>query len=1068
MKNRCLALLAALGAFGVLGTLGAATALAAPTWNLDLHHAETNFAPGGEAQYWVDVDNVGDTDSSGTVTVTVSLPSGVSRNSVLNNFDPNVSVAWSCPGSPGATKIVCTTSTPIPRHTLARQILVKVDVAPSASGVGFATAKVEGGGAAAATTVEPTAFNPQPAPFGILADSFTPDFVEADGLTPRRESGGHPELLTVPFDLATITQDASVPAQKAAAGNLHEISVDLPPGFIGNPSAVGECSQAQFLVSACPPSSQVGRIDVHLFPVSNCCHWPTTTPVFNLAHPRGTVTDLAFVVSGLPVHIKAYLDPTRNYAISTTVPNINEVAPVFDQKLTIWGVPADPSHDSERCRGFKTADTSVKCSTDITPRPFLTLPSSCGVEHSMRIHRYDSWQNRGAFGPNLVKPLAGQTTECGKPRFEPRVQVHPTGNQANTPTGLEVRVKVPQNESPSALSTPPVKSVKVSLPKGMTVSPSFADGLTGCSEAQIGLGTDAAVACPDSSRIGAVSLSTPLLPRSLEGSLYLARQKENPFGSTFALYLAIHDVEERGVLVKIPGKLELDPVTGQITTSFDELPQFPFDDFTLAFRSGQRAPLVNPPTCGSQRIDVQVASYAQPGNLLDVSSRYEVTEGPGGTPCLATRPFSPKMVAGTVNPAAASYSPFVFRLTREDAEQELSSIATQLAPGIAAKLAGIPYCPEAAIASVPTAEGTGQSQLANSSCPPASLIGTVNTGVGAGTGPNYFQGRVYLAGPYKGAPLSIAIVVPALAGPYDLGNVVVRAAIHVDPSTAEVRVVSDPLPTILHGVLLRVRDIRLMADRPDTILNPTSCDPMAIKAQAIGVGGDVFTPSDDSLASMRSPFQVANCAALGFKPKLTFSLGGGTHRGDFPALKATLRARPGDANIARAAVTLPHTLFLAQQHIRTICTRVQFAANACPPASIYGKARAVTPLLDEPLEGPVYLRSSSNPLPDLVARLNGRFEVVLAGRIDSVNEGIRNTFDVIPDAPVSTFTLQMQGGRKSLLVNSRNLCKTQSRAQVRLTGQNAKTSMTRPVMKTSCKRSLKSKRTSAGHARSRR
>jgi hypothetical protein len=1034
----------------VLAAFGstAASASATPVWNLDMHHNQTNFPSGGTAQYWFDVDNVGDTATSGQITLTVKLPAGITRNSTNLSFDFGAMVNWSCPGSPGDSTVICTTTDPIRRHTLSRSLVLVVNVAPSASGDRFASAKVEGGGAATpASTPELTHIDSEPAGFGIVPESFKADFYGSDGLTPVRESGAHPDLASFAFDFNSVASPTtSNPEQKVEAGTIRDLEVELPPGFVGYPTAVGECTPAELSFNACPLSSQVGRADLAIYPIAGEGIHPVSTGVFNMTHPRGSVTDLAFVFTGIPVHIEASLDPAHHYAIRTTVSDINESLPPFNQKLTIWGVPADHGHDSERCENFALeGGTSQECSTDQPFKPFLTAPSGCG-EHAMALRDYDSWQNTGAFGPEITYQMPGETTACDKPRFEPEVVVHPTGSQANTPTGLEVHLKVPQNSNPNALATPPVKSVKVTLPQGMTVSPSFADGLSGCSEAQIGLGTDDAVTCPDSSRIGAVSLTTPLLPKPVEGSLYLAAQGANPFGSTFAVYLAVHDLEERGVLVKIPGKLELDPVTGQITTTFDELPQFPFEDFTLAFRSGQRAPLINPPSCGAQTIGAQIASYAQPGNLLDVSNTYQVTEGPSGTPCPpspASRPFAPKMDAGTVNPAAGSYSPFAFRLTREDSEQEIGTITTVLAPGITAKIAGIPSCPEATIAAIPSAEGTGRGQAEHPSCPVASQIGTVNTGVGAGTDPNYFEGKAYLAGPYKGAPLSMAIVVPALAGPYDLGNVVVRAAIYVDPASAQVKVVSDPLPTILHGVLLRVRGIRLNVNRPQTTLNPTSCNPMAIGGTATSVTG--------AQASLQSPFQVANCAALGFAPRLSFKLKGGTHRGDYPALEATLRARPGDANIAKAAVTLPHSVFLAQEHIRTICTRAQFAVNACPAGSIYGRAKAVSPLLDEPLEGPVYLRSSANPLPDLVAKLNGRFEVDLVGRIDSVNQGIRNTFDVVPDAPVSTFTLQMQGGKKSLLVNSRNLCKGSARAEVKLSAQNGKTSLTRPAMATSCK-----------------
>ncbi|HXQ89322.1 MAG TPA: hypothetical protein VN733_06740, partial [Solirubrobacterales bacterium] len=745
--------------------------------------------------------------------------------------------------------------------------------------------------------------------------------------------------------------------------------------------------------------------------------------------------------------------------------------PPFDQKLTLWGIPADPSHDSERCEAFSSdfgGDTTGECGTDATPQPFLTLPSRCEVDQVMRLRNYDSWQEPGVFGPEVDYQLPGSITDCDKPRFEPDVEIEPTGKQANTPTGLDLHVKIAQNKNPNALSTPPVKRFTVTLPEGMSFSPSFADGLKSCTLAQMKLGTNQPIECPDASRIGEVTLATPLLPKPAEGSMYLAAQGDNPFGSLFALYLVLEDTEERGALIKIPGKIEVDPVTGQITTVFEETPQIPFEDLTLKFRSGPRAPLVNPPACGTHTIGVEVASYAQPNDPVDVSNTYEVSEGPNGTPCppdSARRPFHPVISAGTLNPNAGAYSPFVFRLSRGDDEQELSQVTATLPPGLTAKLAGIPACPDAALASIPTGAGTGAAEAAGPRCPAASQIGTLSAGLGAGPGPNYFPGKVYLAGPYKGAPLSLAIVSPGLAGPFDLGNVVVRTAVYVNPITAQVKAVSDPFPTILQGVILRVRDVRLRIDRPETTLNPTSCDPTQVGATITGVGGDVLSTGDDSLFSASDPFQLGNCASLKFKPRLGLRLFGGATRGAHPKLRATLTMPAGGANIAGASVALPHSLFLDQGHINTICTRVQFAAEQCPAGSIYGKAIAKTPLFSTPLQGLVYLRSSANPLPDMVAVLRGPqsqpIQIELAGRIDSVRGGLRNTFDVVPDAPVESFSLELKGGKKGLLVNSRNLCASVNRATAKFRAHNGDRITLRPALQISCKKGGKGKSPSA-------
>jgi hypothetical protein len=1057
----------------LIGALGASHASAAPIWNLDLHHNETHFPPGGEGQYWVEVTNVSADPSVGQIKLTVSLPAGITRRSVLA-FPTGSAVNWTCPGKTGASSFSCTTEGTIPRHILSRGLILPVNIAVDAEeGTLLATAKVEGGGAlAAASTTEPTQVSATAAAFGIVEESFLPDFFHADGLTPEREAGAHPDLFKVPFDFNSNTPDPALPGQKREVESIRDLQVDLPAGFIGNTTAVGECTQAAFTIDKCPASSLVGREDLIVYPLSGSSvdgeYFALSHPVYNLSHPRGVISDLAFVVAGNPIHTKVSLDPANQYSITSAVSVINETLPPYNQQLTLWGVPADHSHDSERCAGPNSTEEK-ECATDFTLRPFLSIPSQCENDNTFRLHHYDSWENRGVFGPDINYTMPGLITDCDKPRFEPDVKIEPTGKQANTPTGLDVHIKIAQNESPNALATPPVKRITVRLPLGMSFSPSFADGLQSCTLAQMKLGTNEPIQCPDGSRIGEVELHTPLLPKSAEGSMYLAAQGDNPFGSTFALLLVLEDTEERGALIKIPGRIDVDQQTGQITTVFEDTPQFPFDDMALKFRSGSRAPLVSPPTCGKQTIGIEVASYAQPQKPVDASNTYNVTEGPNGTPCppeSAKRPFKPTFSGGTLNPVAGSYSTFLFRLFRQDDEQELSQVTSILPPGLVAKIAGIPFCPDQAIASISAAEGAGKSELNNPACPAASQIGTISAGLGAGPGPNYFPGKVYLAGPYKGAPLSLAVVAPGLAGPFDLGNVVVRAALYVDPETTQVKAVSDPFPTILHGVILRARDIRLRVDRPQTTINPTNCSPMSVDGLITGVGGDLLSTADDSLFAASSPFQVASCGDLTFKPKLAFRLFGGTHRGSHPKFQATLTMPAGGANIKSASVALPRSEFLDQGHIKTICTRVQFAADACPAGSIYGFAVAKTPLLDEPLTGNVYLRSSSNQLPDMVVALRGKIDANVVGRIDSINGGIRNTFDFVPDAPVSSFTLTLAGGKKGLLVNSRNICNDTFRATAKFNAQNGDALNLHPPLKSACaknKKAAKQKRANKRH-----
>ncbi len=1077
-RLRAVLLGACLAAMAIGAT--AAQASAAPVWDLSMVHSSGNFKPGSIEEYRLYVRNSGDSPSEGPITLTVELPPGLTRfgvtdQNVFNAFVGGYPQGWDCPGSEGDSTITCTRTSPVPpgawaagKLESAGTIIITVNVDPGATGNLTSTATVTGGGAKSFdATRQLTPVSEEEVEFGVAPGSWEADFLEADGNTPVRQASAHPYQATFEFDMNAIADPLKSPFSPnlpfhVPKGTLRNVVVDFPPGFVGNPNAIGECTETQLTAGECPLDSQVGSISFTMPGVGDFLPFARMhQAVYNMVHPKGVLNDLAFAVSKTAtIHIRASLDPS-DYHIRTTVPFISEEGVIFDQRLTIWGVPGDPRHDFDRCLdptglGSTIAEDGERCSLNGQLKPFLTVPGQCNADHRITLHGVDSWQNPGESVPAQSSPSpAGQETGCDLPRFDPDVQIDPNSQAANTPTGLDVQIQVPQNNNPNALDTAHIKKTVLTFPKGMTVSPSFADGLQSCTLEQIGLGTNDPVACPNASRIGSVDLTSPLLPKRLEGSMYLAKQSDNPFGSLLAMYLAVHDTEERGALLKVAGRIDLDQQTGQLVTTFDDLPQQPFDDLTLKFRGGPRAPLINPPNCGSHTIGIAVSSWAKPNAPVDVSDTYQVTQGPNGTPCAnnpADRPFDPKISGGTINPQAGSFSPFLFRMTRTDADQELSQVGVTVPPGLTAKLAGIPFCPEAAIAGISAELATSLGELSAPHCPAASQIGTVSVGVGAGSGPNYFPGKIYLGGPYKGAPLSLAVVIAGLAGPFDLGNVLVRTALHVNPETAQVRALSDPFPLIFHGVLLRVRDVRINLDRPDLTLNPTNCDPLAIDAHLTGTGGDILTTADDTVADRSERFQVANCANLPFKPKLSFELKGGTKRGQFPAFRAVLKARPGDANIARSTVVLPRSEFIEQGHIRTVCTRVQFKDDACPPGSIYGYAKAITPLFDEVLEGPVYLRSNGGErlLPDLVVSLNGKIDVALAGFVDSVNGRFRNTFDVIPDAPVTKFELNMKGGKRGLLVNHLDLCDVTSRADVKFVGQNGKVAKSRPKMGTSC------------------
>jgi hypothetical protein len=548
---------------------------------------------------------------------------------------------------------------------------------------------------------------------------------------------------------------------------------------------------------------------------------------------------------------------------------------------------------------------------------------------------------------------------------------------------------------------------------------------------------DEAPKCADASKVATGQIVTPVLKNPLSASLFMAKQSENPFGTIFAGYLLARG---QGVTLKVPARFDVDGATGQVTATFDNAPQQPISTLELHFKGGNRGLITTPRQCGTYQTSYQLTPWSGTAPVEGTSS-FTIDQN------CAAKPFAPGFRAGSSSPLAGSFTEFVTQVTREAGAPDLTGIGVDLPRGVTAKLAGIPYCPDGALASVPTGAGSGAGQLAAPSCPAASQIGRVVAGTGSGA-PFYVDtGKVYLAGPYKGAPLSLAVVVPAVAGPFDLGNVVVRVAVNLDRATAQVHAVSDPLPTILHGVPLELRDVRVLLDRQGFMLNPTSCEPQAATGTIQGAGG--------LTTQVSSRFQVGECAALGFKPRLTLRLKGGTKRSDNPALSVVLRPRPGDANIAGLSVAFPSSEFLDQSHIRTICTRVQFAADQCPKGSVYGKVTAWTPLLDKPLKGNVILRSSDNKLPDLVTDLRGPAEQPIkleaAGRIDSVNGGMRSTFDFMPDAPITRVVLKMQGGKKGLLENSRNICAKAYRANVRFTAHNGRTKTLQPKLQVRCK-----------------
>jgi hypothetical protein len=909
------------------------------------------------------------------------------------------------------------------------------------------------------------------ASFGLK--SFSAGAFNKDGSVDL-QAGSHPYEYKLSFEM---NQDS----KGTPEGTLRDLVVDLPPGLVGNPLAVPRCPGVDFegQLPHCPGNTVIG-VATFRTKGSQTVH----EAVFNLTPPLGVPASIGTSLIGFNSFQEASVRTSGDYGVSVsdiTIPTLIEIQSVTE---TIWGVPPDPSHDAERRCIDEEGGKFFGCSSDIAPAPFLTLPTSCDAPLQTTLS-VDSVEEPGdlASRSGFVSKSVFSVNEGGKPApqngceavpFSPKIAASPSSRLSESASGLDFELKLPSvgHDSPGGIAETQPKKAIVTLPEGVTVNPSAAEGTGVCSPAQYAAETidsKPGEGCPESSKLGSLIAHTPVLDELIEGSLYLAKPYDNPSNSLIGLYIVAR-ARDRGVLIKQAGKVEPDPKTGQLVTTFDNLPPLPYSDFRMHFREGARGPLVTPPTCGSYETKAELTPFSAPNQPFTASASFQIEHGVDGGPCPSGgQPFNPGFEAGTLNNSAGSFSPFYMRLTRRDGDQDLTRFSAKLPPGMVAKLAGTTECPDAAIAAAKAKTGIQEQEAP--SCPASSQIGRALGGAGVGSQLLYVPGKIYLAGPYLGAPLSVVAMVPAVAGPFDVGNVVVRQALRINPRTAEVTAdgaSSDPLPHILAGIPLKVRDIRVYVDKPQFTLNPTSCSPFATVASIWGGGADVISSADDSPLGASARFQAADCASLGFKPRLALNLKGGTKRGGHPVLTGTYTPRPGDANLKQLVLRLPHSAFLDQAHIKTICTRVQFAAGAgngagCPQGAVYGHATAYTPILEAPLSGPVYLRSSSHNLPDFVAALHGKIDVEAVARIDSKNGGIRATFDETPDAPLTKVVVKMQGAKKGLIVNSTNLCASVHRADAQFTGQNGKRYESHPAVGASCGKAKKHRKSGRQH-----
>lgn len=888
------------------------------------------------------------------------------------------------------------------------------------------------------------------APAGAVASGFLPGaegfemLTRGEGGGPATQAGTHPYAIT-----AHVRIDSGE--------SLRSFTLGMPAGVLLNADLLNRCTAVSFHTprsspfeasqsgESCPDASQVGTVEMTFGGV------PRRFGLFNLAPSAGLPAELGFAPFGSHLSFAVGLSPGPGgrYAFSLAGSEIPPGLNVESADIEIWGTPWGAVHDTERgdCLNevepdFPWAKCKVGQPRRLDPLAYATMPTDCATPLVFNATAR-TWQRPDPFtaaysGDGAPLGVKG----CDQLVFKPVGFGQLNDVKASSASGFvfELRNNEEGLTEPAGRIRSQIRRAVGTLPEGVTINPSLGAGLGVCTPAQYAAespGQAPASGCPSESKIGKLTVDSPLFEDPIEGAIYLAQPGNNPFGTLLAVYLVAHSVH-RGILVKTSGAIVPDPASGRLTATFEDLPQLPYARLELKFRTGQRAPLITPSACGAYTTRIEMTPWSGYGGAAVTSTDSKIESGIGGAPCPSGTPsFAPRIQAGSVNSNVGSYTPFYLHLTRTDDQQEITSYSAVLPRGITGRLAGIPFCSDAAIEVA--RYKSGSEETADPSCPAASQVGRTLSGYGIGSALAYAPGKVYLSGPYHGSPLSLVTIDAATVGPFDLGTIVIRSAFEVDPFTAQLRIDSrgsDPIPHIVDGIPLHLRDIRVFIDRPKFTRNPTSCEPSEVSSTLTGSGARFGDASDDSSATVSSYFQLLNCRELRFRPKLGLRLRGGSKRGDYPALRATFAARPGDANLQRIAVTMPHSEFLAQNHIRAICTKPQFAADSCPGAAAYGSAVAYTPLFDQPLRGPVYLVSSSNRLPDLVASLHsGAVHIVLAGRIGSAKGGIRTFFTDLPDAPITRFVLRLKGGNRGLLVNSSNICAAPPRATVKALGQ---------------------------------
>jgi hypothetical protein len=1053
----------------------AAAGTSGPGWAIRSRALPTNFASAENSSceeeehcdtYLVTATNDGSeaTPEGSTVVIRDKLPAGVVVKGISVAEHREVGIGFGeplqCSEEAGASSVQCTFNHSVPPGSvleLGVEVLVGTHASPSITNV----AEIEGGGAPTQVSFEPSTVantaNGQPPSFGV--ESFSVHVSGPNGVGDA-QAGDHPEAVTTTIDYTTeptTTFSHFLPIQEQKTS-----IIDLPLGFVGNPLVAALCPESAVFGSNegtrhCPGDSQIGIVGIeeegHL----------GLEKIFNVVPEPGYPALFAFELAGTVVFLRPRVVPTASgYALSVAVPDVPraEAAKVTGVTVTFFGDPAERDGGS------------------LLPGAFMTNPVDCAAGPQGTLLEMNSWVDPSVWVTKEAAMYEASSTHavggCSLLQFNPSIEVTPEEAQVDTPSGLEVDLKIPQgpNVAPD-LATPELKNAVVKLPEGVSVTPGAADGLLACPELgpeginitrgwtptgkqpldpadpeAMEIGPDglphvARGHCPSASQIGTVEVTTPVLASPLKGHVYVAQplcggagqpacsEADAADGNLFRLYL---EVAGSGVIVKLEGRVSANPTTGQLTTTFAENPQLPFSELKLILDGGAMAPLSTPQSCGTFTTTSDLTPWSAPITPDATPSSSFPIVGCGGL-----APFAPTFSAGTVTAGAATSSPFTLTLTRRDGEQDFSAISVATPPGIVGMLSQVPLC--------------GEPQAATGSCPEASRIGTTTVAAGAGSHPFWISGKVYLTGPYNGAPFGLTVVVPAKAGPFNLGNVVVRSAINVDPVTSAITVTSGPLPQITDGVPFRLKTVNVTIDRPGFMLNPTDCEAQAIKGTIAAAQG--------ARASVSSPFSASGCASLPFKPSFTVTTQAKTSKVNGASLDVKV-AYPsnGEANIKAVKVDLPLQLPSRLTTLQKACAAAVFESNPaeCAPESIVGIAKAHTPVLPVTLEGPAYLVSHGNEaFPNLVVVIQGEgVRVDLTGQTQ-IRKGITSSnFASVPDVPVSSFELYLPEGHYSALTANGNLCKVKLAMPTKITGQNgAVIKQTTQIKVTGCPKAKK-------------